>query len=213
VNPAVTTRRHKELIGFALPETATTGDRSKDGPRPLAGQMENAMYSYEREALGIESMGEARGGVTITGQVDISSDASTAWWIASLYAPRIWDTWHVGLVRRSLKVMASSPVSLPSPLEFKHPADSGQPGETPGSLPHRILVCPALVKEKALGFVIRDPDAPPNGGLAEIGLQLLLLAPTDLVARLGLSDGGPIALRVLPAQSYRPERRPEKQAQ
>lgn len=168
------------------------------------------MYAFEREALGIESIGEIRGGLTVTGQVDIKNSDSVTRWIISFYAPDIWDTWRVGLVRESVCVLASSPISLPNPIEFGLPTDIGQPAAPLDALPQRLRVCPAIVKGRALGFVVRDPDAPATHRLADPDPHLQLVAPTNLVARLGLQEGETFPVRILPAQAFRPERRPER---
>jgi hypothetical protein len=168
------------------------------------------MYAFEREALGIESLGEIRGGTTITGKVDVSSDPSLAWWVTSFYSPEIWDTWQVGLVREMLCIAAASPITLPSPIEFVLPTDAGQPPDLPDILPRRLIVCPAFVKERALGFVVRNPAAAAGDHLADPSPYLQVIAPTNLGARLGLQAGEAIVLRVLPGHVFRPERRPER---
>ncbi|MGD2216607.1 MAG: hypothetical protein PVJ64_07620 [Gemmatimonadales bacterium] len=168
------------------------------------------MYAFEREALGIESIGEIRGGLTITGTVDMRSSRSVTWWIASFYAPDIWDSWRVGLIRESICITASSPVALPNPIEFEAPWGAGQPAALPDILPRRIIVTPAIVKGRALAFVVRDPDAPPTHRLADPGPHLELVAPTDLVARLGLREGESTPLRLLSAQAFRPAKRTER---
>jgi len=168
------------------------------------------MYSFEREALGVESMGEIRGGVAVIGQIEMSSDPSVAWWLTSFYSPDIWDTWRVGLVRQSICIAASSPIALPSPMEFELPTDAGQPLDLPEVLPRRLIVCPALVKERALGFVVRDPDAMADSRLANPSPHLQVVAPTHLVERLGLREAATVPLRILPAPAFRRERRPER---
>ncbi|NIN72233.1 MAG: hypothetical protein GTO46_10015 [Gemmatimonadetes bacterium] len=92
------------------------------------------MYAFEREALGIESIGEIRGGLTITGQVDTHSGHAVTWWITSFYAADIWDSWRVGLVRGSICISASSPVALPCPIKFELPRDAGLPAAPPDIL-------------------------------------------------------------------------------
>jgi hypothetical protein len=172
--------------------------------------MRDIMYAFEREALGIESLGEIRGGVTLTGNVDVDGDPSLTWWLTSFYSPDIWETWRVGLVRESLCIAASSPVSLPSPIEFEFPMDAGQPPDLPDILPRRLIVCPAVVKGRAFGFVVRNPGAAAGDHLANPSPHLQVVAPTNLIAGLGLQAGETIALRVLPAHAFRPERRPER---
>jgi hypothetical protein len=168
------------------------------------------MYSFEREALGIESMGEIRGGVQLTGQIEVCGDPSVTWWLTSFYAPDIWDTWGVGLLRTTICITAPFSVSLPSPMEFDFPTDAGQPPDLPMALPRRLIVCPALVKARALGFVVRDPDAAADDPLADPSTHVQIVAPTNLIARLGLKEAEHITLRILPALAFRPERRPER---
>ncbi len=166
------------------------------------------MYTFEREALGIESLGGIQGGVTATGHVGVSAASSATWWITSFYSPDIWDTWRVGLVRGSVCIVASSPVALPVPITFEIPKHEGQLPDPPVGLPQRLLVCPAIVSGKALAFVVRDPAAPEGDRLADPGSHLELLAPTDLAARLELRENDPVSVRILPAQRFRAEKRP-----
>jgi hypothetical protein len=168
------------------------------------------MNSFEREALGIESMGEIRGGLQLTGRIDLCDEPSVTWWLTSIYAPDIWDTWGVGLLRTTICVTAPFSVSLPSPMEFDFPTDAGQPPDLPMALPRRLIVCPALVKGRALGFAVRDPDAAAGDRLADPSTHIQVVAPTNLIARLELKEGENIALRILPALAFRPERRPER---
>jgi hypothetical protein len=168
------------------------------------------VYSFEREAIGIESMGEIRGGVQLTGRIDLCGDPSLTWWLTSFYAPDIWDTWRVGLLRTSICLTAPFAISLPSPMEFDFPTDAGQPPGLPQSLPRRLIVCPAVVKAQALGFVVRDPDAAADDRLAEPSTHIQVVAPTNLIARLGLQEGESIPIRILPALAFRPERRSER---
>ena len=70
----------------------------------------------------------------------------------------------------------------------------------------RIAVAPVLVEEKALAFAacgVRERDG--DVDLAQPRERWELVAPTDLGARLRLTDGQQISVRLLPAGLHRPD--------
>ncbi len=68
------------------------------------------MYDWEREALGVDTLGQIRGAVKTRMRVDLLNPSAQAWWIATLYGPFIWKTWRVGLLHGSIAAFGDSPV-------------------------------------------------------------------------------------------------------
>ena len=67
------------------------------------------MYDWEREALGVDTLGQIRGAIKTRMRVDLLNPSAQAWWIATLYGPFIWKTWRVGLLHGSIAAFVDSP--------------------------------------------------------------------------------------------------------
>jgi hypothetical protein len=95
------------------------------------------MYQWERDALGIDTLGELKGGVRVRARVEGSFDQAGAWWVSALFAPDIWKTWRVGVLRRPVGfAVVFAPTNLRSRLGLSDgqevelhllPADKYQP--------------------------------------------------------------------------------------
>jgi hypothetical protein len=164
------------------------------------------MYDWEREALGVDTLGQIRGAIRTRMRVDLLNPSAQAWWIATLYGPDIWQTWRVGLLRGSIAAFVDQPVALPDPLVLRLPAYLATSMEGVNEVWDRVAVAPVVVEEKALAFAAcgihqRDRDLDTSAPRK----RWELVAPTDLVARLRLTDGQHVAVRILPAALHRPD--------
>ena len=165
------------------------------------------MYEWERDALGINTLGELKGGVRVRARVAQPVDDASSWWISAVYAPEIWRIWRVGLLRRPIKLSLSETLVLPDALEL------GPPDDLPPDVHHQITgslsarVCPVVVAGAALGFLIsRSPEG--DTGADGRGQPCCdVYAPTGLRTRLGLNVDQEIWLQVLPAGEHHPELR------
>ena len=163
------------------------------------------MYEWERDALGIDTLGRLQGGVRVQGRVRKASDDPSAWWVAALHAPEVWRVWRVGLLRRPVRLQLSEPLTLPDAAEFALSDDI--PPDVRAEMLHlsAACVCPAVVAESALGFVVQcagDAEA-----AREPRVTCDVYAPTGLRARLGLDVDVELSLLVLPAEAYHPHSR------
>lgn len=164
------------------------------------------MYDWEREALGIDTLGQIRGAISTRMRVDLLNPSAQAWWIAALYGPDIWKTWRVGLLRASIAAYVDPPVAIPDPLTLRLPEYLSTSMAGVDEVWDWIGVVPVIVEERALAFAacgIHQRD-----GELDISTpreRWELVAPTDLVTRLGLTEGQNIAVRLLPAQLHRPD--------
>ena len=164
------------------------------------------MYDWEREALGIDTLGQIRGAVRTRMRVDLLNPSAQAWWIATLYGPDIWKTWRVGLLPGSIAAFAESPVALPEPLVFHLPEYLATRLGDDDEIWDRIGVVPVIVEKKALAYAacgMRDRDGELDASHPRDRWELV--APTDLEHRLGLTDGQEIAVTLLPAQLHLPD--------
>lgn len=163
------------------------------------------MYEWEREALGVDTLGRIQGGIRVRGRIRPAMEDASAWWVAALYAPEVWRVWRVGLVRRPVRLQLTEPLVLPQAAEFSLSPDV--PGEVRADMARLATarVCPAIVANSALGFAVRcaaDSDA----GSEAVDV-CDIYAPTGLRARLGLDVDRELELHVLPADTYQPHSR------
>jgi hypothetical protein len=163
------------------------------------------LYQWEREALGIETLGELAGGAQVQGRLEEPPEGSTAWWISALFAPDIWKIWRVGLLRLPLSLRLQEPLRQPDPVEFRLSAT------VPSAIRHQLAhleavsVSPAVVAGQALGFLVRTAAEEAAAERATGAAHLVrVFAPTGLRSRLGLDVGRDLRLHVLPADEYRP---------
>ena len=164
------------------------------------------MYDWEREALGIDTLGQIRGAIPRRMRVDILNPSAQAWWIAALYGPDIWKTWRVGLLRASIAAFADPPVALPDPLVLRLPEYLATSLAGTDEVWDQIAVVPVIVAERALAFAacgIHQLDG--DLDISAPRERWELVAPTDLVTRLRLTDEQNISVRLLPAQLHRPD--------
>jgi len=161
------------------------------------------MYGWEREALGIGTLGEIRGSVSTEMTIEVAASSRAAWWIATLFGPDFWTHWRVGLLRPTILGAAQNPVAPPDPLFLSLPGHVGQKLAAADAPQDFIAVCPAVVEEKALAFAVVGATAEEMAG-KHVGPRerWALVAPSDLTQRLKLVDGGRVRVRLLPA-SYR----------
>jgi hypothetical protein len=164
------------------------------------------MYDWEREALGVDTLGQIRGAIRTQMRVDLLNPSAQAWWIATLYGPDIWKTWRVGLLSGSIAAYVDPAVALPDPLVLRLPEYLATRMEGVNELWGRVAVAPVLVEEKALAFAAcgihqRDGDLDTTTPRE----RWELVAPTDLAARLQLADGQHISVSLLPATLHRPD--------
>ena len=163
------------------------------------------MYQWERDALGIETLGELEGGVRVRAQVGEAVDDDTAWWISALYAPQIWRIWRVGLLRRPLRLELPEPLRSPDTMEFQLPEDVPSEVRQLAADLAGVRVNPVVVAGQALGFLVRGlaTEGPPG----EERTTCAVYAPTGLRSRLGLEIGQQLVRHVLPAGEYQPKAR------
>lgn len=161
------------------------------------------MYAWEREALGIDTLGEIQGSVTTRMRIELGGTSRAAWWIATLFGPDFWTHWRVGLLRPTLFGMTEGPVAPPPQLILELPAYLAQRAARLDEALDYIAVCPAVLESKALAFaVIGATTDEVSSGRVEPADRWTLVAPSDLVERLGLAEGSELQVRLLPA-SYR----------
>lgn len=161
------------------------------------------MYAWERDALGIDTLGEIRGSVSARMRIEIAGSSRAAWWIATLFGPDFWTHWRVGLLRPTLFGVTDAPISPPEPLVLAWPKHLYRKVALSVDPVDFIAVCPAIVAEKALAFAVAGvTPGEVASGPAEPADRWALVAPTALVDRLKLTDGASVGVRLLPA-SYR----------
>jgi hypothetical protein len=164
------------------------------------------MYDWEREALGIDTLGQIRGAIEVPMRVDLLTPSRSAWWIATLFGPDIWKTWRVGLLRGSVSAVVDRPIALPDPLVLRLPDYVAARTEAVQERWDCVAVVPAVVDDKALAFAacgIREQEE--KADISLLRERWELVAPTDLVARLRLADGQQVSVRLLPATLHRPD--------
>ena len=161
------------------------------------------MYGWERDALGIGTLGEIRGSVSTEMTIEVTASNRAAWWIATLFGPDFWTHWRVGLLRPTILGTAQAPIAPPDPLLLSLPGHVGQKLAAADQPQDFIAVCPAIVEEKALAFAVVGTTAEEEAG-KRVGPRerWALVAPSDLTHRLKLVDGARVRVRLLPA-SYR----------
>ncbi len=161
------------------------------------------MHPWESEALGI--VGDVQfEDATVVPVRYLERGPKSAWLVGAFYSPEIWSTWGVGLVRGSLNLEADEPVSLPATREFTLSPRIRDPAGRMGWRWRCVQVCPAIVNDEALGFVIRGPDTDDPSYRFSPARRCDVYAPTVLKDRLGLVDGDRIKLVILPASYRRP---------
>jgi len=161
------------------------------------------MYSWERAALDIESLGEIRDSVPAEMSIEVGGSNRAAWWIATLFGPDFWKNWRVGLLRPTLFGVADQPVAPPSPLVLELPKHLAQRAALTGDPMDFIAVCPAIVEEKALAFAVMGVTADEvSSRNLEPNQRWALVSPTDLVDRLKISEGDRLKIRLVPS-TYR----------
>jgi len=161
------------------------------------------MYGWERDALGIGTLGEIRGSVAARMTVEVSGSNRAAWWISTLFGPDFWTYWRVGLLRPTILGTAETPIAPPDPLIFSLPGHVGKKVAGAGDPLEFIAVCPAVVEEKALAFAVVGITAEEAAQKrVEPRERWALVAPSDLTKRLRLEDGTSLRVRLLPP-SYR----------
>jgi hypothetical protein len=164
------------------------------------------MNRWERDALGIGTLGEIKGAVETRMRIESASDSRAAWWISSLFGPDIWSYWRVGLLRPTLVGVSDRPLDPPEPLILKLPKHVASRVTPLAELDDYIAVCPAIIDEKALAFaVVGATEEEVEEGRIEPSDRWFLVAPSDLMTRLNLSDAGQVRVRLVPAGSYRAE--------
>jgi len=165
------------------------------------------MYAWERDALGIDTLGELKGSVATRMKLETGGSGRHAWWIATLFGPDFWTHWRVGLLRPTLFGVSESPISPPQPLILglpKYLAQRVAGGAEPMDF---IAVSPAIIEEKALAFaVVGATAAEVSENRVKPNDRWALVAPSDLVQRLKLVDGASIFVRLLPAESHMADR-------
>ena len=148
------------------------------------------MYGWERDALGIGTLGEIRGSVPTEMTIEVSASSRAAWWISTLFGPDFWTHWRVGLLRPTILGTARSPIAPPDPLLLSLPGYVGQKMAAADQPQDFIAVCPAIVEEKALAFAVVGTTAEEEAGKrVEPRERWALVAPSDLTHRLKLVDG------------------------
>ena len=161
------------------------------------------MYAWERDALGIDTLGEIRGSVGTRMKLEIAGSSRAAWWVATLFGPDFWSHWRVGLLRSSLFGNAETPIAPPEPLILGLPKYLAQRTAGIGEPSDYIAVCPAVVEERALAFaVVRATADEVAENRVRPNERWALVAPSDLVKRLKLDDGVTVGVRLLPAASH-----------
>ncbi len=161
------------------------------------------MYGWEREALGIGTLGEIRSSIATDMTVEVSGSNRAAWWISTLFGPDFWTHWRVGLLRPTLLGTADRAIKPPDPLLLSLPGHVGRKFAGADDPKEFVAVCPAIVEEKALAFAVVGATAEEaREGKVDARERWALVAPTDLADRLELADGARLRVRLLPA-SYR----------
>lgn len=61
------------------------------------------MYEWEREALGIDTLGELSGAVRVSARVTPPVEDEAAWWISALYDVLRDDAFHPHLRRQAAR--------------------------------------------------------------------------------------------------------------
>lgn len=164
------------------------------------------MFDWEREALGIDTMGQIRGAVRTRMRVDLLNPSAQAWWIATLYGPEIWKTWRVGLLPGSIAAFAEPPVAIPDPQVFHLPDFLATRVGGDDEVWDRIAVVPVVIEKRALAFAacgMHNCDG--DLDVSRPRDRWELVAPTNLERRLGLTDGQEISVTLLPAQLHLPD--------
>jgi len=164
------------------------------------------MYDWEREALGVDTLGQIRESIKTRMRVDLLNPSAQAWWIATLYGPYIWKTWRVGLLHGSIAAFVDTPLAPPDPLVFRLPEYLATSMTGVSDVWEQVGVVPIVIEEKALAFAACGMHR--GEGDLEVSVsreRWELVAPTDIKTRLGLTDGQHISVRLLPAQLHKPD--------
>lgn len=164
------------------------------------------MNRWERDALGIGTLGEIKGALTTRMRIESASGSRAAWWIASLFGPDFWSYWRVGLLRPTLVGVSDDPLDPPEPLFFKLPKHVASRVTPLAELDDYIAVCPAIIDDKALAFaVVGATHEEVENGSIEPSDHWFLVAPSNLMKRLKLSEADEVRVRLVPAKSHRAE--------
>lgn len=162
------------------------------------------VYTWERDALGIDTLGEIRGALLTRMRIESAAANRAAWWIATLYGPDFWQHWRVGLLRETLVGIADRPVDPPDPLVLKLPKHVAARVTAQAELDEHIAVCPAIIDEKALAFAVAaaSEEEVAAGHVAATD-RWCLVAPSDLSSRLSPIEGRQVRVRLVPASAHR----------
>lgn len=164
------------------------------------------MYGWEREALGIGTLGEIRSSVRASCRVDLGDSSRSAWWIATLFGPDVWRTWRIGLLRGSIAAVADQSVAAPDPVVFRLPEYIAARVRGVPEIWDCIAIVPAVVNERALALAACGArGVEPTPELLGPRERWEIVAPTDLVTRLGLRDGHIVSLRLLAGTEHQPD--------
>jgi hypothetical protein len=162
------------------------------------------MYAWERDALGIDTLGEIRGSLSAPMRIQSAAGSRAAWWIATLFGPDFWLHWRVGLLRDTMVAVAEQPLDPPDPLILKLPKHVAARVTPQAELDEYIAVCPAVLDEKALAFAVVGASADEVAdGSIEAADRWFLVAPSDLSARLSLTEDQEVRVRLVPASTHR----------
>lgn len=161
------------------------------------------MYGWERDALGIDTLGEIRGSVSVGMTLDAAASDRAAWWIATLFGPDFWTHWRVGLLRPTLLGKADQPIAPPEPMIMSLPRFVGKKVADIGDHMGFIAVCPAIIEERSLAFgVVGTTKEEAAQRRVEPRERWALVAPSDIAGRLRLTPEAHVRVRLLPS-SYR----------
>ena len=164
------------------------------------------MFAWEREALGIDTLGAIAGSVSTRMRLEVASSNRSAWWIATLFGPDFWLHWRVGLLRPTYLGTAAAPIAPPSPLLLEWPRHLTRRQALIEESLDYIAVSPAILEEKALAFAVVGAMADEAAaGVVEPADQWTLVAPSALEDRLNMAEGCDCRVRLLPS-TYRAQR-------
>ena len=157
--------------------------------------------------MGIDTLGEIRGDVSTRMRIERAGKSRAAWWICTLFGPDFWTHWRVGLLRETLVGVSDEPLDPPAPLILKLPKHVATRVTPSADLDDYIAVCPAIVEGKALAFaVVGATEEEVAAGRIEPSDQWFLVAPSDLLQRLGITEGDQVRVRLVPATSYKADK-------
>lgn len=162
------------------------------------------MHEWELEALDVASREEIEGepfAATVKGQ-----GTGSAWIVSCLYGSHVWRRWGVGLVEGSLNLAAHHEIALIEPVEFQlsEQAHAWLDAHNPylAARWRKSIVCPVVVDDAALGFIIRGLTDE-QGGYSDPSTFCEVFAPMRLTPRLGLKEGQQLRLMLVSGSQSR----------